>query len=184
LFNVKGCYDVNLYTTALDHAAIDDATKQRAEKIAREIESQGSSNLHILEERGHVVQDDFVDEDRFLRVLRKKPAVVLPPAAAATARRTGTDGSQKDNNELCGRRGQGHLDSFEKDNNNLTSNHYNTGQEINKVYHSPAIDQHRNGCFRTVSCRQSDTTTPSAEQQLPLLRIHLSQKHLQYPGME
>jgi len=50
LLNIKGSYDENLYMTALDHATIDDATKQCTEKIACEIELQGSSNLHILEE--------------------------------------------------------------------------------------------------------------------------------------
>ena len=102
LFNVNATYDENLYTTELDKSQIDKKKIAEAERLAREIEGTTSSNLHIAEERGHVVETDYDEEDRYSGVLTKdgknrhevdgpKPtAAVQPPkmnfaAAAAKA---------------------------------------------------------------------------------------------------
>jgi hypothetical protein len=81
LFNVKGSYDENLYTTELDKTALSAAAKAKAARLAKEIEGTASTNWHVAEERGQKVQGDFDEEDLYSGVL-KTSAV---PAAAAAA---------------------------------------------------------------------------------------------------
>ena len=69
LFNVSASFDENLYTTELDKSRMDAKKIAEAERIAREIESTSSSNIHVAEERGHVVQGDYDEEDRYSGVL-------------------------------------------------------------------------------------------------------------------
>ncbi len=69
LFNVSATFDENLYTTELDKSLIDAKRIAEAERIAREIEQTTSSNIHVAEERGHAVQTDYDEEDRFSGVL-------------------------------------------------------------------------------------------------------------------
>jgi len=71
LFNVQASYDENLYTTELDKASIDAKKVAAAERIAKEIEGTTSTNMHIAEERGHVVETDLDEEDRYSGVLTK-----------------------------------------------------------------------------------------------------------------
>eukprot|EP00934_Nitzschia_sp_Nitz4_P000099 Nitzschia sp. Nitz4//scaffold96_size78090//12139//15166//NITZ4_005485-RA/size78090-augustus-gene-0.0-mRNA-1//1//CDS//3329560546//99//frame0 len=71
LFNVNATFDENLYTTALDKSQIDRTKIAEAERIAREIENTTSSNIHISEERGHAVETDYDEEDRYSGVLTK-----------------------------------------------------------------------------------------------------------------
>jgi hypothetical protein len=71
LFNVQATYDENLYTTELDKSQIDSRKIRAAERIAKEIETTASTNIHIAEERGHVVETDFDEEDRYSGVLTK-----------------------------------------------------------------------------------------------------------------
>lgn len=71
LFNVQATYDENLYTTELDKSQIDSRKLAEAERIAKEIENTTSTNLHIAEERGHIVETDFDEEDRYSGVLTK-----------------------------------------------------------------------------------------------------------------
>ena len=72
LFNVNASYDENMYTTELDKSQIDSRKIAEAERIAREIENTTSANIHIAEERGHVVETDFDEEDRYSGVLTKE----------------------------------------------------------------------------------------------------------------
>jgi PAB1-binding protein PBP1 len=69
LFNVQAKFDENLYTTELDKSAIDRAKIKEAERIAREIESTLSSNIHVAEERNQVIQGDYDEEDKYSGVL-------------------------------------------------------------------------------------------------------------------
>jgi hypothetical protein len=71
LFNVNASYDENLYTTELDKSQIDARKIAEAERIATEIENTTSSNLHVAEERGHAVETDYDEEDRYSGVLTK-----------------------------------------------------------------------------------------------------------------
>lgn len=71
LFNVQASYDENLYTTELDKSQVDKKKLAEAERIAKEIEGTTSTNIHIAEERGHAVETDFDEEDRYSGVLTK-----------------------------------------------------------------------------------------------------------------
>lgn len=70
LFNVSATFDENLYTTELDHSQIDARKRLEAQRLAKEIESTASSNIHIAEERGQAVQGDYDEEDRYSGVLK------------------------------------------------------------------------------------------------------------------
>ena len=71
LFNVNASFDENLYTTELDKSQIDSHKIAEAERIAREIESTTSTNIHIAEERGQALETDYDEEDRYSGVLTK-----------------------------------------------------------------------------------------------------------------
>lgn len=64
-FGVQSSWDENLYTTRLRKDDPDFMAKyQEADKIAREIESQGyNGNIHLAEERGINVDDSGMDEE-------------------------------------------------------------------------------------------------------------------------
>lgn len=72
LFNVNASFDENLYTTELDKSQIDSRKIKEAERIAREIETTTSSNIHIAEERGQALETDYDEEDRYSGVLTKE----------------------------------------------------------------------------------------------------------------
>jgi hypothetical protein len=69
LFNVQAKFDENLYTTELDKSAMDSAKIKAAERMAREIETTTSSNIHVAEERGQAIGGDYDEEDRYSGVL-------------------------------------------------------------------------------------------------------------------
>lgn len=71
LFNVNASFDENLYTTELDKSQMDSHKIAEAERIAREIEGTTSTNIHIAEERGHALETDYDEEDRYSGVLTK-----------------------------------------------------------------------------------------------------------------
>lgn len=79
-FNVKASFDENLYTTKLDMSSIDLSRRVEAERIAREIVSQTSSNMHVVEERNQASDTDFDEEDRYSGVLTNdlKVRAVVP----------------------------------------------------------------------------------------------------------
>lgn len=70
-FGVESTYDEHLYTTRINKDAKDYHERlQRAERLAREIEGLSTSDKHILEERGVVVDDSGMDEeDKYSGVL-------------------------------------------------------------------------------------------------------------------
>ena len=90
LFNVKGEFDESLYTTQLDKSNMDQERIQQAEQIAREIESSTTTNMHLAEERGHKVEGDYDEEDRYSGVLKKeqpKPKAAAMNYAAALGKK-------------------------------------------------------------------------------------------------
>ena len=72
-FGVESSYDEHLYTTRIDTSAPDYERAAKAERIAKEIEQQATTDRHILEERGVVVDDSGVDEeDKYSGVDRRR----------------------------------------------------------------------------------------------------------------
>jgi len=71
LFNVKGTYDENLYTTELDKSKFHRSQIRQAERIAKEIVSTEATNIHQAEERGQALQGDYTEEDLYSGVLLK-----------------------------------------------------------------------------------------------------------------
>ena len=71
-FNVKATFDENLYTTKLDYESLDAQKLAEAERIAKEIETTTSSNIHVKEERNQKISADYDEEDLYSGVLKKK----------------------------------------------------------------------------------------------------------------
>lgn len=71
LFGVKSTFDENLYTTKLDREKLSLEQSREAERIAKEIERQTSSNFHLQEERGQKLQHDMDEEALYSSVDRK-----------------------------------------------------------------------------------------------------------------
>lgn len=72
LFNVQAKFDENLYTTQLDKSSIDKAKIKEAERLAREIETTASTNIHIADERNQASLGNYDEEDRYSGVLTEK----------------------------------------------------------------------------------------------------------------
>lgn len=63
-FGVESTYDEHLYTTRIDKSALDYQQRlEKAERLAREIEGQSSTDRHVMEERGVQVDDSGLDEE-------------------------------------------------------------------------------------------------------------------------
>lgn len=94
-FNIKSSYDENLYTTSLDYKNLDKRKLAEAERIAKEIEGTVSSNIHLMEERGHKIEGDYDEEDLYSGVLKKldgvKVTVVENKDGAATPAADGVE---------------------------------------------------------------------------------------------
>jgi hypothetical protein len=73
LFKVESTFDEGLYTTKLDMSRMTPEQIAKAERYAKEIESQTSGNIHLQEERGHVLERDIDEEDLYSGVIREKP---------------------------------------------------------------------------------------------------------------
>mmetsp|Transcript_37150 Transcript_37150/g.42758 ORF Transcript_37150/g.42758 Transcript_37150/m.42758 type:complete len:999 (-) Transcript_37150:1211-4207(-) len=69
LFNVDATFDENIYTTQLDTSQLDAKKVAEAERIANEIKTMTTSNIHVAEERGFKVETDFDEEDLYSGVL-------------------------------------------------------------------------------------------------------------------
>lgn len=95
LFNVKASYDENLYTTELDKSQIDNKTIARAERLAREIETTTSTNMHISEERGHKPEGDFDEEDRYSGVIKEGSAKMTVAGSDGKEKPDGQKGTSK-----------------------------------------------------------------------------------------
>lgn len=89
-FGVESTYDEHLYTTKINKDAPDYEEKLRkAEQIAREIENQATSDVHILEERGLLVDDSgFDEEDKYSGVDRRGDELM---AALKSSKKSGED---------------------------------------------------------------------------------------------
>ncbi|KAJ9358333.1 hypothetical protein DTO027B9_2524 [Paecilomyces variotii] len=93
LFGATSNYDENIYTTRINRS--DPAYKLKeaeAARIAREIESGQTDNPHLREERGHVPENDGLDEeekysgvrrDEFPPLQSGQPNKYTPPARRA-----------------------------------------------------------------------------------------------------
>ncbi|KAL7553552.1 hypothetical protein ACHAWF_016850 [Thalassiosira exigua] len=84
-FNVRASFDESLYTTKLDADGVDAAEVERrraeAARIAKEIETTATTNVHVAEERGQKVLVDYDEEDLYSGVLTKElKARVVPKA--------------------------------------------------------------------------------------------------------
>mmetsp|Transcript_20769 Transcript_20769/g.40763 ORF Transcript_20769/g.40763 Transcript_20769/m.40763 type:complete len:607 (+) Transcript_20769:985-2805(+) len=79
-FGVKSTYDENLYTTSLDKRKFSESDRRRANRLARSIESQTSSNFHVLEERNQKAQEgeELDEESRYASVSRNESAYQPP----------------------------------------------------------------------------------------------------------
>jgi hypothetical protein len=89
LFGVTSSYDENLYTTKLDKTKLSTEQSAKAERLAREIEKQATTNFHLQEERGQVIHDDEdIDEEaRYSSVDRqfgRSSSAYVPPALRNT----------------------------------------------------------------------------------------------------
>ena len=63
-FGLTSDYDENIYTTRIDKShPLHRMREAEAERIAREIEGDTSTNVHIREERGIRHEDDGMDEE-------------------------------------------------------------------------------------------------------------------------
>lgn len=71
LFNVKSTYDENLYTKKLDMSTVTKDKLAEAERLAREIESSTTSDIHLQEERGQVLQREIDEETLYSGVVRE-----------------------------------------------------------------------------------------------------------------
>ncbi|ODH38195.1 hypothetical protein ACO22_02526 [Paracoccidioides brasiliensis] len=93
LFGATTSYDENLYTTRIDRS--DPSYKRKeaeAARIAREIESSDTDNVHMREERGLIAENDYTnEEDKYSGVRRDdfpplqsgQPNKYTPPARRA-----------------------------------------------------------------------------------------------------
>lgn len=73
LFGVKSTFDEDLYTTKLDRGPQMRELEMEALRIAREIEGEDTQDLHLAEERGLQLHEDYeMDEEaRFSSVFRR-----------------------------------------------------------------------------------------------------------------
>lgn len=81
-FGVRSNYEESMYTTKLDKSGHDFKQREReAERLAKEILTQGSSNAHVAEERGLVDDSGLNEEDKYGAVVRG-PEVHEPQPAS------------------------------------------------------------------------------------------------------
>lgn len=76
-FGVTTSFDEDQYTTKIDRKGADFEERERmAARLAEEIESSNSDNVHVREERNQSVGDDYDEEERFSGVQRPRSAQV------------------------------------------------------------------------------------------------------------
>ena len=90
LFNVKNTYDESIYTKKLDKSKLSREQLEKADRIAREIEGQQSSNIHMQIERGQAEEGEFDEEDLYSGVLdqskvKNNKSLKKAPAAASAS---------------------------------------------------------------------------------------------------
>ena len=69
-FGVNSTYDENFYTKKLDMSKMSKEQIAHAARLAKEIESTTSSNIHLQEERGQLQQQDIDEETMYSGVVR------------------------------------------------------------------------------------------------------------------
>lgn len=96
-FGVTSTYDENLYTKKLDRNQLTKEQIQHAERLAREIETSLSTNVHLQEERGQVdqtdVSGDWDEEDKYSGVIREKSPPGINTSARSNAHPANSTGS-------------------------------------------------------------------------------------------
>lgn len=91
-FGVKASFDENLYTIELDKKNVNKKKQFEAERLAKEIEGQTTSNMHLAEERGQAVEGDYDEEDLYSGVLvtdkqvKERSKLVLKPRSVDAAK--------------------------------------------------------------------------------------------------
>ncbi|CAG8498973.1 13490_t:CDS:10, partial [Ambispora leptoticha] len=83
LFGIKTDFNEEFYTTKLDRTKADFKERERqAIQIANEITRTTTNNVHMLEERGILVEESHMDEeDKYGAVVRNRdPSKYMPPA--------------------------------------------------------------------------------------------------------
>lgn len=74
-FNVSSTYNENNYTTELHQELIPEEHKIKTQMIVNEImkgdNNKNETNIHILEDRGFVNENDYDEEDKYSSVFRK-----------------------------------------------------------------------------------------------------------------
>ena len=65
----KFAFDENLYTKRLDMSKISADQIKKADRLAKEIDSQTSTNIHLQEERGHALERDIDEEALYSGVI-------------------------------------------------------------------------------------------------------------------
>lgn len=74
-FGVESTYDEHLYTTKINKNSKDyNERLERAQRLAKEIEGQSTTDKHVLEERGVVVDDSGLDEEDKYSGVQKEQA--------------------------------------------------------------------------------------------------------------
>ena len=82
LFGVDTDFNEEDYTTKLDRSNPDFRDREaKAIRLAKEIESSVSSNTHVAEERGQMVQGTGDEEERYSSVIRQDAKKYVPPSA-------------------------------------------------------------------------------------------------------
>ncbi|CAG8493528.1 1861_t:CDS:10, partial [Scutellospora calospora] len=81
LFGLTTDYNEEIYTTKLDRSKADYKERERkAINIANEITRESTTNIHMLEERGYIVEDQMDEEERYGAVVRNRdPNKYTPP---------------------------------------------------------------------------------------------------------
>ncbi|CAG8514546.1 7654_t:CDS:10 [Dentiscutata erythropus] len=81
LFGLTTDYNEEIYTTKLDRSKADYKERERkAINLANEITRESTTNVHMLEERGHIVEDQMDEEERYGAVVRNRdPSKYTPP---------------------------------------------------------------------------------------------------------
>lgn len=85
LFNVKSSYDESIYTSKLDMSRLSKEQLEMADRIAKEIEGQTTDNIHLQEERGHLVEREMDEEDMYSGVIRSPTEKQEKPSPAAVS---------------------------------------------------------------------------------------------------
>ncbi|CAJ0828668.1 10284_t:CDS:10 [Entrophospora sp. SA101] len=82
LFGITTDFNEEIYTTKLDRSKPDFKEREKAAiALANEINRTTTTNVHMLEERGHIIDESQIDEEQLYgAVARRDPSKYMPPA--------------------------------------------------------------------------------------------------------